>query len=350
MITLPVRQWVSKALPVNQGPWSKPTKHVAVAYNPVDGWIYTCGGDYAHTTPAGISAESGTCEMWRYSVELHRLEIVQPYCRPDGGLQPNGADEVGWCYNTKANRFVMHPGFMWGHSGACPGTNMIKNQIMEFDPVASSWALSTVPPSLRGTEGNFTQYDPVTDTLTRFCNAGPEAQSWSYVTRTWTRYKWPLPNLNFSDTGTTIDVQGRAIYFCTGNKLWRYNLDAHGIEDLGTTPQTTFAENKPVWDSINKVLLWPCFADTDNETTPGVQEWARMHVYHPDTRTWEVDVVSGTGVKGRHSVFDPANNCLILAGNVWNRPSSTSIHLFRYGQSTVTKPAGATNLIVKEDQ
>lgn len=362
MINLPTRQWVSKPLALNVGPFSRPTKHVACAYNPNDGWIYTCGGDYGRGSPANTSHESGNCEMWRYSVELHKLEMVQPYCRPPGQPQPNGADEVGWCWNSKAQRFIMHPGYMWGHSGACQNTDMLKGPLMEFDPVASSWIVSAVPVSPRGAEGNFTQYDPNTDALVRFCNAGPEAWIWSYGPKTWVRSKWPLPNLNFSDTGTTIDVDGRAIYLCTGNKLWRYNIDPKTIDDLGPTPQTTWAENKPVWDTVNKVLLWPCFNDVDNSTAlvaisqehdsddkadwvqtahlegvapkAGAQEYVHLHVYHPDTKTWEVDVVDGTGIKGRHAVFDPGNNCLWVAGNIWNQPHSTSVHLFRYGQAT----------------
>jgi hypothetical protein len=357
-INVPLNTWVARPIPTNGSAPCKGgvCKHMDLDFNPDDKLIYFVGGDHDGSGSSVYNLQSGRNELYTYSVANDQWNLIQSYCRADGLLQQDSPTEVGWTYDSSRKVFWFVPGFMWNHN-LCP--NDVAGKIMTFDPASGTWALPVVTPSPRGNEGNYTQYDPVTDTLIRFVNAGPEVNIYTIATDSWLRKSFGLPNENFSDVGTTIDVAGRRIFLLTANKLYEYNIDSKNIVNRGPTPVSTYAETKPVWDPINQVLLWPDFRDTDN-STGGPQEQVHLHIYHPNTNSWDVDVPvlapQGITVKGRHAVFDPSQNVMMVYGNTWNIPRSPYIFLYRYGNGngtplppppTASLPPAPTNLTVQ---
>jgi hypothetical protein len=80
----------------------------------------------------------------------------------------------------------------------------------------------------------------------------------------------------------------------------------------------------PVWDTVSRVLLWPYYAD-------GEAAVVTLYAYHPDGRGWERlpgALPDGRPVQGRHAVFDPAQNALLVMGP---KTGSAPVFLFRYG-------------------
>ena len=98
------------------------------------------------------------------------------------------------------------------------------------------------------------------------------------------------------------------------------------------------------WDSVNDVLLSPIF---------GTDYIVSLNAYHPSTNNWEMDIPVqqpvGMTVNGRHSVFDPYQNVLVVFGSTISGPY---LFLYRYangpGPPPDTPPAAPTNLRIIE--
>jgi Fibronectin type III domain len=354
-IQLPLRTWVKQPIDQKLLPIGGGMKHGQVAYNSQDGKIYIFGGDHGGTLdPTWLSSPevSGRNEGYTYDVRMNKLTLVQRYCQP--GLMAGGMDEMGWAYDSLRNRFWAFPGFQQAVQLRCneQTTPMTRGKIMQYTPGTGDfqsgpgfWTDPNIPLSIWGANGNFSQYDAVTDSFIRIVKSsgcGPEASILYAQTGTWG------PRVNsggvicdndeYIDLGTTIDVVGRRIFVITQNTgLVQYNIDSKTFQKLAAPPEPAPIETKPVWDSVNNVLLWPVFADNMCDSgAAACQEITRLHVWHPDTNTWEANVVSGvmsdgTKVKGRHAIFDPKQNVLVFFGHTWNRPNSDGFFLFRYG-------------------
>lgn len=354
-IALPLRTWVK------QGP-AYPyasVKHTAVAYNPDNGLIYLFGGDHNGSKPAdpnllGPPHQSGRNEAYTYNIATNTLTLIQQYCQP--GLMNGGMDEVGLAYDSLRKKFWVFPGFQWDQQQYCqPTRTQMVRKVMTYAPGVGdyqtgpgSWTDPNVVLNPSAAMGNFTQYDPKTDSFIRFVPGGgcgviaviyyPAKNTWEIVQ---SGGAVGCLNDNWGDMGTTIDVTGRRM-FVIGNLtgLIQYNIDAKTFQlrtPLAQLPDKVVDETKPIWDSVNGVLLWPVFHDNPECTgAASCQEQARIHAYNPAPNTWEANIASGllpdgTRVKGRHAIFDPKQNALMMFGNVWNAPSPDGWFLFRYG-------------------
>jgi hypothetical protein len=316
-----------------------------LTHNPVNGRIYFCGGDYS--TDDGF-LDSGRNEMYSYELATDTWRLEFPYCAPSGQVQPSHPDEVGWAYDTTRNKFWMIPGYMGdsgpgsADGGLCPNpvSSMIRWEIMTFDPVAKTWTLPNVPepnvPTL-GDDG-FAQYDPVTDTIIQFWyngNAGVgiydiKANTWSKVVTT--------IGADLSKEFTAFDPVDRVIYVIEGyqNKVYRYAIDTQSLTVFADAPAGTGrAQSHPVWDPINRVMLWFDYCCNAPESS------STFRAFHPDTKTWETLPTTlaedGGPVFGNHAVFDPAQNALIVMGGIINS-SRPYFYVYRYGNGSGPPP------------
>jgi hypothetical protein len=88
------------------------------------------------------------------------------------------------------------------------------------------------------------------------------------------------------------------------------------------------------------VLLWP-------QLPNALDGYVRLHVYHPDTNTWEQDVPvtqpRRLTVRGNSAVFDPIQNALLLIGGLKGGdvdPAIQHFFLYRYGNASPGSRAG----------
>jgi hypothetical protein len=95
------------------------------------------------------------------------------------------------------------------------------------------------------------------------------------------------------------------------------------LADLGPVPGGSLGTSNfthPVWDSVNRVLLW---FRAQNEP---------FYVYHPDRKQWQTVPVKTSPpdlpLRARAAVFDPAENILVLMGGL--EPPNPYMFLFRY--------------------
>jgi hypothetical protein len=83
----------------------------------------------------------------------------------------------------------------------------------------------------------------------------------------------------------------------------------------------------PVWDSVNQVLYFVQYTDPDGAAIT-------LHVYDPRTARWTFNVpmnVPKDGpVRGRHAIFDPIQNVLLVMGAKLDK--SPRIFLWRYAE------------------
>ena len=343
VIDIPPQTWVARRLPEKVPCARDVCKHIRLAHNPDNGSIYFSGGDYTGTSIT--SRQSGRNELFSYSVADDTWVLEYPYCGPLGEVQPAGPDEVGLVFDTKRHIFWMAPGYMWGDQGICQGSSasQIKNELMTFDPLTRTW---TDPPrnNLCKTLGvcsedtKFAQYDPVEDTIIQFYWTGsaPAAAIYDIQSDSWTKKSFS-GNARFGMEYTAMDLDNRHIYICSPyeDKLYRYNMDVRTLTDLGPLPAPTSADlSMLVWDSVNKLLMFPQFAGGQIAET-------QLYVYHPDTEQWEtmpMNKPDGISVYGRHAVFDPIQNVLLVMGR--KDGSDPRVFLYRYGGGSDTPPPG----------
>jgi hypothetical protein len=335
-IDIPLDTWVARPLPgIGKAPASG-QKHERVAYNPLNGRLYYLGGDYAGPNYGA----SGRNEVYSYSVESDEWIQEQPYCRSDKGYQPSGPDQVGWTYDSKRKVFWMFPGYMTrtSQTNCADSDKVLLGQIMSFDPVTKTWAFenrtnSTGGPSIK----KFGHYDPVTDTFIRFAWMGyPRMEIYHIDSDTW-EYKTFSKDFDSAYLGydyNAMDAVDRVLYVVSAleGKLLKYDMDTRAlsyISDLPTGP-TQREGNYPLWDSVNRVLLWA----VGGSGTP-----TSFYVYHPTENRWEprpINQPDGLTVKGNAAIFDPAQNVLVLIGGY--EPSNPYLFLYRYANGNGTLP------------
>jgi hypothetical protein len=135
------------------------------------------------------------------------------------------------------------------------------------------------------------------------------------------------------------DFAGRYIYFIDPNhyRLLRIHMDTQQAEIMAPIPEidpnrpSTLQDfTIPVWDSVNRVLLYPYLP-----ALAGARP--RLLIYHPDTNTWEIDAMyqpDGMTVRGNSAVFDPIQNALLVIGGLNDAgdldPTVTHFFLYRY--------------------
>ena len=315
-------------------------KHQAWAKNPVNGRWYSCGGDY----PGDAAFEAG------YRQEIHSLDLAarvagnpnsgwaveQPYCRPDGGMQPKHPDTVGWQWDSKRGKFVMIPGLMEiqrnsNCRGETPlfqsdgGRYIFRDGAMAFDPIAKTWEhWAGGNGNLDGTGNEFRHwhsiYDPNTDRFIRFDQHeanGIEAQALSpgaapTTTATWSTIATNLRNASggralFATEHLAFDRRRRRIYGVdiNGGRLVCFSLATNSLSDLGPLPafNPIITTNVLVYDGLHDVLLYQPY---------GLGFWA----FSIAPRTWTaLDRTTPIGpARGRMGFFDDEANVFVLYG------------------------------------
>ena len=330
------------------------TKHVTWQHNPIDGRLYSMGGDFLGL----LGPESYRQEMYSLSIAerfAHREDrnagwrLEYPYCGPDGGVQPKSPDFVGWTWDSKRKLFWMVPGLMFvPGSPVCPDRTAswnddpkyLMNHLMTFDPAAP-----VLTQRLKDRGGSYLKdrgetwmstYDPKVDTLIRFGFAGccgALVDIYDIQKATWSSKYLGMNSLRkdiqIGAEMQAVDYEARVIYAVDGNsgRLHRYRMDSHKLDDLGPVPGGPIAGNNAycAWDSVNRVLLFFRLDISNLRGTP--------HVYHPDAVRWESPPVvtnpPGLYPSVRHAmVFDPYQNVLALLGTT--DKSNLRIWLYRY--------------------
>ncbi|MBI1892595.1 MAG: hypothetical protein HYS14_00550 [Candidatus Rokubacteria bacterium] len=350
-IAIPTRTWVARPLPgIGQGPAPTGSKHMRLVHNPVNGRLYLLGGDYS-----GLEGyDSGRNEVYSYSVAVDTWALEYPYCGPPGSVQPSHPDEVGWAWDSTRNIFWMTPGYMSAAvDDPCP-QNLVLNKIMTFDPASRTWAAPNRTANGFGAI-KFAVYDSQTDSIIRFTTngSGPVAQHYDIATDTYHEYVFGLDPYDevmrqalFGEEYYAIDAPGRVIWLIepVQGRLYRYWIDQRQLEFVANTPVTNpvppggaddywpWDSAMPIWDSVNRVLLWPRIRDfsTANIT---------LYIFHPDTGQWEQDAMvqpNGLPVRGNTAVFDPDQNVLMVLGGTY--PANPYLFLYRYGDGSGTAP------------
>ena len=355
---LPLRTWV--AIPAARTVGGEPQgactdggcKHTRITFNPGNNRTYWLGGDYG--------PHSGVNYLWSYSVRDNSWRLETPMCVPPGQVQPSGPDEIGFAYDRRRDLFWMIPGFQWDHTAECPNSTLLRGKSMSFSVATGLWADANKPAWDAVYSGLqvFSQYDVVTDAVIMFSSYS------AYHYRTdGSAERVPFGvdsngvdngNAYIWDEYTAFDETNRIIYAIDpGNaKIYGYYIDRRELRYLGPAPAgSQYDQSMPLWDSLNRVVLWPQVLPLDGS---GNAVPIRFHVYHPDTNTWEtnlpvnapVDLLGNVvrdangntiPVLGRVSVYDPSENVLILTGVNAANPVPY-LFLYRYGNGAGGAP------------
>jgi hypothetical protein len=341
-IQIPVNTWVARKLP---GRGKAPTggKHMRLTHNPHDGRIYFLGGDYSG--PGGV--QSGRNEVYSYSIKDDDWRLEWPYCGPAGTVQPAHPDQVGWVYDSTRRLFWMLPGYLGQDVGRCKdaGSELVRGKIMTFDPATRTWTVPGVPLPFK-TIGThlFAQYDEKTDTIIRFIYVNRAAVALYDIKKT----AWTTRNLgvdaNLGKEYTALDPEKRVIYVIQPRKakLYRYDIDKQHLAEIADAPEGSGVSNTmPVWDSANRVLIFPQHLNTSH---------IHMHVYHPDSSTWKRDIPvlnpENHEIRGTNAVYDPYQNVILIMGAKGNETvGNPYLFLYRYGNGsgkTARGPEGSS--------
>jgi hypothetical protein len=314
-------------------------KHIAIIA--ARGKTWWLGGDYSMST-GGM--DSGRNELWSLSADPWAWTLETKFCT--GQLQPAGPDQIGWIYDPVRAKFLMTPGYEWGSRATdCP-TSLYK-QSLSFEPVTKQWALArTDDGSLRleypgGIPGQmrYNVFDPVTDSFYAFTEDS-RIRIYTLKTNVWSSVSFNVQfggrTIRLAYVKSAIDLAGRMVYAVDRESalkhLYGYNIDTKQVTDLGDVPLhknatgTIDSLGTPLeWDSKNNVLYLV--------QTYGTEARVKLDAYHPGTKQWEAlgqdIVVSGTIVKGVNSVYDPAQDVLIIGATNASNPVPYWF-LFRY--------------------
>lgn len=358
---LNLNQWTAIKPPVDPGGSGDPNgacpgggcKHVRITYNPVTKTTWWLGGDYANALTDGSSANY----LFEYDVGTNVWTKKSGACPANGDTLPGGPDEVGFPYDSTRNVFWLTPGYM--PAVPCTTGANLKDSMMIYDPVANDWHNANKPIwhfYKTGTEA-YSVYDPYTQDVIELTASGKARHM--HQDGTVTQYPFGVDSLGYNTANAQVFTdylafapERRVIYAmdpgptapaqANRDSLFEYHIDTHEMRFLCAGPDSTVQDQSMLlWDSINKVLLWP----QGLVEAPGPCPPARMNVYHPETNTWEENItdytpVDSTGapmvgsvVFGRVSVFDPNQNVVILVGGN-NCTPDPYIWLYRYGNGT----------------
>ena len=358
-LDIPANTWVPRLLSTDRTKAPSGGKHIRWAHNPDDGLIYKQGGDHAGTPGLNVP-QSSRNEMYTYDILTDTWTMTQPYCRTDGTAQPGGSDEHGWSWDSQRKVFWLIPGYSLNVSGGiCTQSTIINPPMMYYSPTTRVWTYEnrkTLKDFGFGTLGEFkfSQYDAVNDEIIMM--GEDRVLIYNIVNDSWRKKKFEglSPTLRLSREYSAIDPVERVIYAIdrANPRLARYNMDTETMDFLATPPSTVYNQSQVYWDSVNKVLLW----FDHNQPSLGVPNPGRLHVYHPNTNTWEVDkqvdhslVPPGVIVRGNSGVYDPIQNVLMVLGGL--EPSNPYIFLYRYAEGSsgppdVTPPVAPKNLTI----
>lgn len=366
---------------------------------PFNSSFHTDMFSYDITKPDSGDGQSWKCE-WPYCglpnevAPCHTDEA--PFCYDSkrkifwimGGFELSSEDAVGMC-NNGAIRYG------WSAIKQNPdGTPNLESSnaqhgpdLLQFDPAANRYSrpdqkyqmplnakLADGIPVI-GTGGHTPRhatYNLATDEIIMSGQDGA-GNFWVHMnaeTGEWKRYETPVDYVTgayINDASTVheqlaLDVVNQSVYVIDSYRktdpnlnqrfrLFRYDLAQHGMITLGWIPLPNFGDPLKfpfymppfdstclMYDSINKVLLWPA---SSNEGRP------ILMIYHPDTKSWETDPMirdkSGEIITGSNGCFIPELNALIIYGGFGtphsdffaDHPDSVAPHnyfwLYRYG-------------------
>jgi hypothetical protein len=327
--------WVVRTAPPGPMADSKvlSNKHSRGAIHPATGKVYINGGDYRGLPqPDGTwvsASQSGRQEMFSYDIGTHSAELLQHYCRLDGGLQPSSHDEFMWVWVEPAQRFWAPFGYQWS-STLCPGNTAGP---VQYDPATRTWEKLTIPPPPRlsaTAHANHAMYDVPSDVLhfvSRTGNGALAMYRYSRVQGVWLptiarpQTPTPFPNMKINDTLPAHDSKNRAIYVVSIGKapaLYRYAIATEKWEDLGPIPNLTGpvqVETFPVYDTVSDVLLFP-HTYTDGTATHTVA----LHAFKYATKMWTPQPMPAERVVARNGIFSEQHNVLMLwgwSGKLW---------------------------------
>jgi hypothetical protein len=365
---LPLKTWVARRYTTPNAPGhgvdghGTGGKHFRLAANPVNGRIYFLGGDWSTVHGEGSFKNS----TWSYDIATDKWSLEYPYCGNPGEIMPARPDEVGWVYDTKRNLFWMLPGFMGtdqsgpGICGKNPNSAKQVSAILTFDPATKKWANpgAAGEPLNPGVERSKSGvYDPVTDSIWRCSYDGGMGMVWTVYNiaqNKWQLFQTPnaeggkyINDVHLTHEYLAIDPAGRRIYAIDPNhyQLLILNMQTRSIKIGAAIPNVDPGKPPsladftiPVWDSVNRVLLYPYIRSLANSRP-------KLLIYHPDTNSWETEASTrgdGHEVRGNAAVFDPVNNALLVMGGLTDGgdvdPSVTHFFLYRYGNGGGATP------------
>jgi hypothetical protein len=360
-IDIPANTWVAvPAAPYGQAACPQgECKHVRVAFNSLDGRTYWLGGDYQSHPQY---AQSGSNQMWSYSIADNNWRLETPYCVTSGLVQPSRPDEVGFAIDTRRNQIWMYPGFQYS-PGNCTGTEIFGKPVV-WNGTSRLWSDPNLP--WDATNVRFSQYDPVGDRTLSFEYDGSRVVEHNLATGVVRRINTIIPPGEDGGAAfvapayTTLDLQGRKIYVLATvrGKLYRYDLATNEFKFMTTLPVTGADEQMLFWDPVSQVLLWPYRRPRGTDDIAGQ---VQLFVWHPTTNAWTeipitppVDmqgnpVLTTSGapvqVKGRVGVFDPDQQVMLITGFDSVDPVPY-IFLYRYreGPTDLVPPSTPANL------
>jgi len=179
--------------------------------------------------------------------------------------------------------------------------------MMIYDPTLNKWHNADKPIwhyYKTSTEANAI-YDPYTEDII-ILTAGGKARH-LHQDGTVTSYNFGTDSLGYNTANAQVFTdyfafapERRVIYAmdpgptsppqANRDSLFEYHIDTHEMRFLCAGPDSTVQDQSMLlWDSINKVLLWP---QTFANDALDYCEPARINVYHPETNTWEENICS----------------------------------------------------------
>jgi hypothetical protein len=234
--------------------------------------------------------------------------------------------------------------------------------IMTYDPVTKKWSNPGAPGEpIHAEHPKNGVYDPVTDSIWR---SGTDERGliWTRylpATKKWEVYSTPsatngayINNVDLGFEYLAADVENRKIYAIDPfyYRLFQFDMDKHTVTIKAPIPEPNPARiatsrslswtlkdfTTPVFDSVNKVLLYP-YINSLADSRP------TLLIYHPDTNTWETDRMvqpEGRTIRGNSAVFNPVHNVMMLIGGLNAEgdidPTVTHFFLYRYGTGSGT--------------
>lgn len=290
-LSLPAQTFVAKARPLRGVGPSGGTKHTTLAHNPINGRMYTMGGDFGDldysTNPTVLGGGSGGASD-SYQQGLFSLDPAAAWtstssavgwqrewgpCVAAGQIGVKYPDYIGWSWDDNRRIFWAVPGTFVDNSSP---TNLCPNEqaggssdtiykhthILRFDPflpptsnrMATAGFTANIPGASNDTWN--AHYDPITDRIYQPCDANSAAVCiYDPNLNTWSR-------VGLGDTyatggsksvwknGSAIDIQNRRLWmfdggaYCPagncglqfGGHIVSFHLDTHITTDWGNPP------------------------------------------------------------------------------------------------------------------
>jgi len=110
--SIPVNTWtLVPALPEGTPPTKRAGKHLRVLWDSQRSRHVITAGD-------SFGSDAGQPAVRSFDATTGLSTILSPSCIPAPGLMPNWPDNVGWCHDTKRDKYLMFRGFyFWNQPG-----------------------------------------------------------------------------------------------------------------------------------------------------------------------------------------------------------------------------------------